>query len=77
MKKITLSIIVATTAFAFANASHAEGCAKGAAVGGVTGHVAGKHGVAGATAGCAIGHHEAKKKQKAASDAEAKGSAPQ
>ena len=42
----------------------AKGCLKGAAVGGVAGHVAGHHGVIGAAAGCAIGHHEANKKEK-------------
>lgn len=47
--------------------ARAAGCTEGAVVGGVGGHVAGKHGVAGAAAGCAIGHHEASKKQKAAS----------
>jgi hypothetical protein len=40
----------------------AKGCIKGAVVGGVAGHVAGHHGVLGAAAGCAIGHHEAFKK---------------
>jgi hypothetical protein len=40
----------------------AKGCIKGAAVGGVAGHVAGKHGVLGAAAGCAVGRHEANKK---------------
>ena len=42
----------------------AKGCLKGAAVGGVAGHVAGHHGFVGAAAGCAIGHHEAKKNEK-------------
>ena len=42
----------------------AAGCLKGAAVGGVAGHMAGHHGVLGAGAGCAIGHHEASKKQR-------------
>ena len=42
----------------------AKGCLKGAAVGGVAGHVAGHHGVLGAAAGCAVGHHEAAKKAK-------------
>jgi len=50
---------------AFAPTAQAKGCIKGAAVGGVAGHVAGKHGVLGAAAGCAIGHHEAAKKDKA------------
>lgn len=45
--------------------AQAKGCLKGAAVGGVAGHVAG-HGVMGAAAGCAIGRHEANKKEKAA-----------
>jgi len=44
--------------------AQAKGCLEGAAVGGVAGHVAGKHGVIGAAGGCAIGHHEAGKKEK-------------
>jgi hypothetical protein len=40
---------------------HAAGCLKGAVVGGVAGHLAGHHGLLGAGAGCAIGHHEASK----------------
>jgi hypothetical protein len=47
----------------------AAGCLSGAAVGGVAGHVAGHHGVLGAAAGCAVGHHEAKKKAAAAAPA--------
>lgn len=39
----------------------AKGCLKGAVVGGAAGHVAGHHGLAGAGAGCAVGHHEANK----------------
>lgn len=39
------------------------GCLTGAAVGGVAGHVAG-HGVLGAAAGCAVGHHQAKKHER-------------
>ncbi|MDB5409039.1 MAG: hypothetical protein JWL84_3951 [Rhodospirillales bacterium] len=43
--------------------AEAAGCLKGAAVGGVAGHEVGSgHGVAGAGIGCAVGHHEAKKK---------------
>ena len=42
----------------------AGGCLKGAAVGGFAGHVAGHHGFIGAAAGCAIGHHEAKRNEK-------------
>ena len=44
--------------------AQAAGCVKGAAVGGVAGHVAGHHGVLGAAAGCAVGHHEATKHAK-------------
>ncbi len=44
---------------------HAKGCLKGAAVGGVAGHFAGHHGFLGAAAGCAIGHHEATKRERA------------
>jgi hypothetical protein len=43
--------------------AQARGCLKGAAVGGVAGHMAG-HGVMGAAAGCAIGHHEAAKRER-------------
>jgi len=47
---------------AAAPAANAEGCIKGAVVGGVAGHFVGKgHGLLGAGAGCAIGHHEANK----------------
>lgn len=42
-------------------AADAKGCIKGALVGGVAGHYAGHHGLLGAAAGCAIGHHEAMK----------------
>ncbi|WP_442854813.1 hypothetical protein [Burkholderia sp. Leaf177] len=52
-------------------AVYAKGCLEGAAVGGVAGHVAGKHGVVGAAGGCAIGHHEANKKDKQAQQASA------
>ena len=44
---------------------HAAGCLKGAVIGGVAGHLAGQHGVLGAGAGCAIGHHEAAKEARA------------
>ena len=45
--------------------AHAAGCLKGAVVGGVAGHLAGHHGLLGAGAGCAIGHHEASKEARA------------
>lgn len=46
--------------------AQAVGCLSGAAVGGVAGHVAGHHGLLGAAAGCAIGHHEAVKRNREA-----------
>lgn len=42
----------------------AKGCLKGAAVGGVGGHLLGNHAVLGAAAGCAVGTHQAKKKDR-------------
>jgi outer membrane lipoprotein SlyB len=44
--------------------ANAKGCIKGAIVGGVAGHFAGHHGVLGAAAGCVVGHHEARKREK-------------
>jgi len=69
MKKVlsqiaTASVLAFTMAMSAAPAD-AKGCIKGAVVGGVAGHVAGHHGVLGAAAGCAIGHHEASKHDKA------------
>ena len=46
----------------------AKGCIKGAVVGGVGGHMAGHHGLVGAGAGCAVGHHMANKKAKEAAN---------
>jgi hypothetical protein len=54
---------IAIALFALAAPANAKGCIKGALVGGVAGHVAGHHGVLGAAAGCAIGHHEAGKQK--------------
>jgi len=54
-------LVLALTVGVGASPAHAAGCLKGAAVGGLAGHVAGHHGVLGAGAGCAIGHHEANK----------------
>jgi hypothetical protein len=63
MKSILIpaTLVLALTAGAGASPAQAAGCLKGAAVGGLAGHVAGHHGVLGAGAGCAIGHHEANK----------------
>jgi len=65
--KIRIAGMAALAALAVMSAGvQAKGCLEGAAVGGVAGHVAGHHGVLGAAAGCAIGHHMAKKKDKEA-----------
>lgn len=54
--------VACVLALASISPAQAKGCIKGAIVGGVAGHMAG-HGKLGAAAGCAIGHHEANKKQ--------------
>ena len=58
------SIVLAVAALAFIGTVDAAsaGCLTGAAVGAVAGHMAG-HGKMGAAAGCAVGHHNAKKKK--------------
>jgi hypothetical protein len=56
-----LALVIASTA----SPAGAKGCIKGAVVGGVAGH----HGLLGAAAGCAIGHHEANKHENATHDA--------
>lgn len=67
----TLMLSLASTGAAYAKPS----CAKGAIVGGVGGHVAGKHGLLGAAAGCAIGHHMAKKQERQQREAQAQANA--
>ncbi len=59
MKSMIAAIaLLALGAAALPGQANAAGCVSGAAVGGVAGHVAGHHGVLGAAAGCAVGHHE-------------------
>ncbi len=63
--KLAAAVLIAGMAFCAAtSAADAKGCIKGAIVGGIAGHIAGGHGTLGAAAGCAIGHHEANKKDK-------------
>lgn len=69
MRTILLSTASAALLMAGISAAapaQAKGCIKGAVVGGVAGHVAGHHGLVGAGAGCAVGHHMANKKAKEA-----------
>jgi uncharacterized protein YcfJ len=56
-----IAVLAAASLFSFGAVAHAKGCIKGAVVGGIAGHMAG-HGKVGAAAGCAIGHHDAAKK---------------
>ncbi|MBB2961502.1 hypothetical protein [Methylobacterium sp. R2-1] len=65
MTRIVIRAALILAAVALAGTAEAKGCLKGAAMGGIAGHMAG-HGVIGAAAGCAIGRHEANKKDKAA-----------
>jgi hypothetical protein len=59
---LVLAVLMITLALGMVPSSaNAQGCLKGVAVGGVAGHLAGHHGVLGASAGCVIGHHEASK----------------
>ena len=60
MKWMLGPVCVVAIALASVSVADAKGCIKGAVVGGAAGHMAG-HGKLGAAAGCAVGHHEAKK----------------
>jgi len=62
--KLLPAIAISALLLGASQATFAAGCVKGAVVGSAAGHVADGHGVAGAAAGCAIGHHEANKKAK-------------
>src|SRR5579864_3095725 len=67
MKSVVIAAALAVAAVvASGTGVEAKGCVKGAIVGGIAGHFAGHHGLLGAGAGCAIGHHEAAKKAQAA-----------
>jgi hypothetical protein len=71
MNRKFVTLALASSMLFTTGAVYAKGCLEGAAVGGVAGHVAGKHGAVGAAGGCAIGHHEANKKDKQAQQASA------
>jgi hypothetical protein len=64
MKSILIGCAVALALAGVAETASAKGCLKGAAVGGIGGHIAGHHGLIGAAAGCAVGHHMANKAAK-------------
>jgi hypothetical protein len=65
MKVILACAVLALGIAMTSGAAEAKGCIKGAVVGGAAGHFAHHHGLIGAAAGCAIGHHEANKAAKA------------
>ncbi len=56
---IALALFASVATVALPHDAKALGCLSGAAVGGVAGHYAGHHGILGAAAGCAVGHHAA------------------
>jgi hypothetical protein len=58
---VALSLAIGLTAIP----ADAKGCIKGAIIGGVAGHMAHHHGLIGAAAGCVIGHHQAKLRERA------------
>jgi hypothetical protein len=62
--KAFIGCAVVIVALATVTSAEAKGCVKGAVVGGVAGHYSGHHGLLGAAAGCAIGRHEANKRDR-------------
>ena len=62
--KALIGCATVLVALAAVTTADAKGCLKGAAVGGAAGHYAGHHGLLGAAAGCAIGRHEANKRDR-------------
>ncbi len=74
---VALAALVAVGSFAMPRDAAAIGCLSGAAMGGVAGHYAGHHGLLGAAAGCAVGHHAAVvQNRRAAAAAAGEGVAP-
>jgi hypothetical protein len=70
MSKALFAIAIVLPVALLPCVSSAKGCLRGAGVGGIGGHVAGHHAVAGAAAGCVIGHHRAKTKEREAPEAQ-------
>ncbi|KAB1075505.1 hypothetical protein [Methylobacterium planeticum] len=63
MRQFLVGSAMVLTALTVSAGAEAKGCIKGALVGGVAGHMAG-HGVLGAAAGCAVGRHQANKRDR-------------
>ena len=55
--RFSFMLFVVLGAVGAPGAARAVGCVSGAVAGGVAGHYAGHHGLLGAAAGCAVGHH--------------------
>ena len=68
---LAIALFASVASVALPHDAKAIGCLSGAAVGGVAGHYAGHHGVLGAAAGCAVGHHAAVVKNRNAAAAAA------
>ena len=64
MKSLILSTLAIAGLLVSASPSLARGCVTGAVVGGIAGHYTGHHGILGATVGCLVGRHEARKEEK-------------
>jgi hypothetical protein len=65
MKALWVGCALPLALAATAIPADAKGCIKGALIGGIAAHYASHHGVLGATAGCVVGHHLAKRHQTA------------
>jgi len=64
MRAILCGVALSLTMGLTAVPADAKGCIKGAIIGGAAGHLA-HHGLIGAAAGCVIGHHQAKLRERA------------
>jgi hypothetical protein len=61
---ICLAAVGALALLGSAQPAAAKGCIRGAFMGGVAGHYVAHHGLLGAAAGCLVGRHEAKKRER-------------
>ncbi|HEY2071722.1 MAG TPA: hypothetical protein VGG48_19335 [Rhizomicrobium sp.] len=64
LRFLAAAILVCAIASSGLLGANAKGCVKGAAVGAVAGHFMHRHTLLGAVVGCAVGHHEAVKKER-------------
>ena len=64
MRAILCGVALSLAIGLMAVPADAKGCIKGAIIGGAAGHLA-HHGLIGAAAGCVIGHHHAKLRERA------------